>query len=427
MKRNDKRDEKVKMLKKLLAKPRTRMDLQMLSKLPARSVGRYLLSIGKEQPLYKKTDGKSKQIFYSLVEIPGGDDRPTAIFGTASPDKAIVKDEDTGVSLTADEASCKKLLKKKGCTIGELSRGINAPRGISKEYVYTLLQALQDKGFAVAVDPARKEAVLNRSEIETDTRPLELEPLYRHRIRFGLIGDTQFGSRYQQIRLVHTAYDIFDEEKVDFVIHLGDLVDGIKMYRGQDQEIFLHGADDQLEYTVNNYPERKYKTYIIAGNHDLVYKKLAGYNIVEQICAKRPDLVYKGEVGAHTFKVKKLTFDVLHPTGGVPYAKSYRIQKVIEGALGDIINRLRTAKDLSIIPHFLIMGHLHVMNYTPHIGVEGYMVPCLQSQTPYLKAKGLQPELGVLILDVSCDRHWNITKVLLDHRKFNAYVRENDF
>ena len=423
-----KRDAKETLIKKLLAKPRTRKELKGLTGFPARTVGRILGEIAKGQTMYKRTDGKSKQIFHCLKEIPANVVLGTpAVFGTTNPSKTFVRDDDTGISLTVDEEFCKKSLKKKGMTIGELSRAINSPRGVSKEYIYKILESLRQKGFSVSVDAAKKEARLVRSDLETNFEPLKLEPLYRHRIRFGVISDTHYGSRFQQPTLVRTAYDVFDEEKVDFVIHCGDVTDGIKLYRGHDQEVFLNGADEQRDYAIEHYPERKYKTYVIAGNHDLVYKKLAGYSIVEQICKERPDLVYKGEVGAHTFQVKKLSFDVIHPSAGVPYAKSYRIQKMIEGGLGDILDRLRHTKDMSIIPHMMFLGHLHVMCYTPHIGVEGYMVPCMQSITPYLKAKGLHPELGCLVIDIQCDNDWNINKVVLDHRKFNAQIKEDDF
>lgn len=343
------------------------------------------------------------------------------------PDK-MIEEKKTGITLTMDEAEIHGLLQNRRMTIGELSRVLNRPKGVSKEYVYKVLQSLRDKGFDVDVDKAAKEVKMEKEPASSPVEPLELEPLYRHRIKFGLISDTHLGSRFQQLTLLQTAYKIFDEEKVEFVIHAGDIVDGIRMYSGQEQELFLQGADEQRDYVVEHYPERKkYKTYIVAGNHDMKFKKLAGYNILRHICAGRDDLVFKGELGSHTFRVKNLTFEVLHPSGGVPYAKSYKLQKLIEGGLGDIINRLRITKDLGIIPQFFISGHLHVANYTPHLGVRGFMLPCLQAQTPYLLAKGLSPELGIWILTVECDNEWNVTRILHDHREFNAYAKVNDF
>lgn len=344
------------------------------------------------------------------------------------PDKTTIEEKKTGITLTTDEAEIHGILQNRRMTIGELSRVLNRPKGVSKEYVYTVLQSLRDKGFDVEVDEAAKEVKIEREPTSSLIEPLELEPLYRHRIKFGLISDTHLGSRFQQLTLLRTAYKIFEEEKVEFVIHAGDIVDGIRMYAGQEHEVFLEGADQQRDYAVENYPEsKKFKTYIIAGNHDMKFKKLAGYNILRHICADRDDLVFKGEVGSHTFRVKNLTFEVIHPSGGVPYAKSYKLQKLIEGGIGDIINRLRITKDLGTIPQFFIAGHLHIVNYTPHLGVLGFMLPCLQAQTPYLLAKGLAPELGIWILTVQCDDDWNVTRILHDHRQFNAFVKENDF
>lgn len=338
------------------------------------------------------------------------------------------REKSTGIKLSADEAALHKMLKSGNMTVGEISRTLRKPYGVSKEYVYTLLDALQKKGFAVSIDDARKEAILDTSDVAKQFTTLELEPLYQHRIRLGFISDTHLGSKYQQLTLLKTAYEILKAETVDFVIHHGDAVDGINMYRGQTHEIFLQGADDQGEYMVRNYPHSdEFKTYIITGSHDLSFKKAAGYNVIEAVCKERNDLVYKGDIGAHTFKIKNLAFDILHPSGGVPYAKSYRIQKIIEGALGDIISRIRLTKDVTTIPHFVSMGHLHIMCYTPHIGIKGFMVPCFQSQTPYLKAKGLMPEVGFLILNVECDDEWNINKITIDHHDLGAYVKEDDY
>jgi len=396
----------------------TRPEILERTKLAPRTVTRAITALDDNGELEKFRSGKDHIEYYFI-----GDPKELATL-----DKRDRKEKTTGIRLTPHESTIHQMLRTKNMTVGEISRTLNKPTGVSKEYVYTILQSLRDKGFSVSVDEARKQAVLDKDVEARPFEPLELEPLYKHKITIGAISDTHFGSKFQQPTLVQTAYQIFDESEVDFVLHLGDLVEGMKLYRGQDQEIFLHSADEQADYTLNNYPVRSaYKTYIISGSHDLVFKKLAGFDIVNNICSQRSDLVYKGEHGAHTFKMKNLTFEILHPSGGVPYAKSYRLQKVIEGALGDIISHLRTSKDLSIIPHFMLMGHLHIMNYTPHIGIDGFMVPCLQMQTPYLKAKGLMPELGVLIINVWCDDDWNVNRITLDHRKFNAYGKENDF
>ena len=345
-----------------------------------------------------------------------------------NPGKETVAERQTGIKLTVDEAEIHGMLQGRRMTIGELSRILNKPKGVSKEYVYKVLQSLRDKGFDVDVDKAAKEVKIEKEPASSPLEPLELEPLYRHRIKFGMISDTHLGSRFQQLTLLHTAYKIFDEEKVEFVIHAGDMVDAVKMYFGQEQELFLQGADEQRDYVVEHYPERKkYKTYIVAGNHDMKFKKLVGYNILRHVCEARDDLVFKGELGSHAFRIKDLTFEVLHPSGGVPYAKSYKLQKLIEGGLGDIINRLRVTKDIGMIPQFFLVGHLHIVNYTPHLGVRGFMLPCLQSQTPYLLAKGLAPELGIWILTVECDNEWNVTRILHDHREFNAYAKVDDF
>jgi len=750
-------------IKELLCVPQTKLELQTKTGLSHRSINRYINRIKRETNIFEFFSPSGFKS-YSLNQIYPSENHQKNVpinyeIKSLNPEKNTTTEINTGISLTVDEHDVWQMIKNKGMTIGELSRQLRAPIGVSKQYIYQLLDSLRNKGFDCKIDEAKKEVTLEKN-ISEIAKPLELEPLYKHRVRFGLLSDTHYGSICQQPSLVQTAYKIFDEEKVDFVIHTGDMVEGRGLYRGQDQEIFLHSADEQKDYTVEHYPYRKnYKTYVIAGSHDLSFKKIAGYNILRHICESRDDLVFKGEVGSHSFLIKKLTLEALHPSGGVPYARcfdentelltkrgwttykdislsdeiatknpetekleyqhpeelfiknyigpmyhfktrtvdqfvtpdhslwlskyndgkkeniwkrikaqdlnkisykkyymsmtakwigqeldyitvpfhswagardlgkmpmdnflsflgwfiaegnvsngkvvnitqkqgknsdqiiekmqkiglhvktyvkdknrtdilsirgynaslcrwlnaevghgaknkrvprfimelskrqikifldslfagdgwksknsqkrfdlyksvssglladiqelalktgkaatihskdcltildqnepvtpkpkvveysgviwcvsvpngviytrrngkpvwtgnSWRLQKVIEGAMGDIVNRLRRTKDFSIIPHLLFIGHLHVANYTPYLGVDGFMIPCLQSQTPYLLGKGYSPELGIFIINVECDDDWNINKLIFEHRKFNAYVKENDY
>lgn len=208
------------------------------------------------------------------------------------------------------------------------------------------------------------------------------------KVRVGIVSDTHLGSQFQQLSYLRAFYRHCSQRKVGAVLHAGDLLDGEGVYRGHRYELFAIGADAQIDYAVNNYPSyRGVTTYLISGNHDAVFQKQSGIDAVSAVCRRRGDMVYLGYGGARV-EIGGVKFDLLHPDGGVPYARSYRNQKIIEQLPG------------GSKPHVLILGHLHVTDILPNYrNVLGLMAGCFQAQTPYLKRKGLAPDVGGYILE----------------------------
>jgi len=104
----------------------------------------------------------------------------------------------------------------------------------------------------------------------------------------------------------------------------------------------------------------------------------------------------------------------MHPSGGIPYARSYRLQKVVE----------QIAPELK--PHILFLGHLHAACWLPaYRNVESIMVGCFESQTPYLREKALFPLIAGAIFEYQKDEDGLISSNLT---WYPTYVpRENDF
>jgi len=82
----------------------------------------------------------------------------------------------------------------------------------------------------------------------------------------------------------------------------------------------------------------------------------------------------------------------MHGAGGASYARSYKLQKIIE----------QLAPEQK--PHMLFLGHYHIQAHIPaYRNVEGYLIGCFQAQTPFLTRLGLQPTIGGLIVEVITD------------------------
>lgn len=263
-------------------------------------------------------------------------------------------------------------------------RDVPPPREAEPAATEDLIQELHHRGYFVA-----------KHLQETDGRyPVDLARFDGDVFRFGAISDPHLCSRYQQLTHFRSMYALFAQREISTVFNSGDIIEGNgKQYRGQEYELFVHGADEQLSYAVENYPrEAGITTYFIGGSHDNSFFKAGGHDILKSLASERRDMKYLGVHGAYVIPEGLHDFPIylMHPDGGVPYARSYRLQKLIE-------NFAPEAK-----PRMVLCGHLHMGLHLPsYRNVEGLLVPCFQAQTPYLKAKGLFPMIGGVIVELT--------------------------
>lgn len=240
-----------------------------------------------------------------------------------------------------------------------------------------LVQELQARGHRVVLDRPQE-------------RRVRLTPKAKTHHRFAVVGDTHMGSRYQQLTYLHKFYDSLEKEGIDTVLHVGDLVHGChKMHREMAYELFVHGADAQVQYAVENYPKvNGIKTLLISGNHDDSHYNEAGTDVCQRFGELREDVQYLSQRGAYV-EMGGVSIYLWHPKGGSSYARSYKLQKSIENF------------EPSQKPHMLFSGHFHIAAHLPaYRNVEGFLTPCFQSQSPFEKTLGLSPVVGALIIDL---------------------------
>ena len=230
-----------------------------------------------------------------------------------------------------------------------------------------------------------------------ERRKVQIHNFYDKQVKIGIISDTHIGSLYARQDILNSAYEIFEKEGVGSVYHVGDLIEGEKMFRGQEYEIHLHGADAQVKEVVNKYPvSKKFKTYFITGSHDLSFFKHAGIDIGERVSNEREDLVYIGREEADIQlgkdeRVVKLR--LIHPGGGTSYALSYFPQRYIEALSG------------GQKPEIVAFGHFHKSELLPNYrNIFGVQAGTIQSQTPFMTRKKLAAHLGFWILEFTINK-----------------------
>lgn len=208
-------------------------------------------------------------------------------------------------------------------------------------------------------------------------------------ICFGLIGDTQIGSKYTQLTYLHDFYRLMKDSGIKDVYHTGDITDGLKMRPGHEYELYEVSADEMRDDVIQNYPKIDgITTHFITGNHDASIYKQVGYDIGQAIASQRPDMEYLGRDCAIINLTPKCTLELRHPWDGTAYALSYKPQKIIE------------AMEADSKPSILAIGHYHKAEYLFYRNVHCFQTGCFQSQTPFTRGKGISVHLGGWIVDI---------------------------
>jgi predicted phosphodiesterase len=217
-------------------------------------------------------------------------------------------------------------------------------------------------------------------------KPNKPQVIKRHitedEFEFAIISDTHLCSRYEAINELHTFYAICKKMGIKDVVHAGDLIDGGMSHAGWENEIHTFGVGRQVDYVVENYPKVDgITTYFISGSHDYSFWKRAGAEAGKMIAEKRSDMIYLGMILADVW-LGNLKIRLIHPSGGAPYSKSYRAQKIAENI------------ESGNKPHILVIGHLHYSVYFHYRNMHIFHAGCFQKQTPYLQEKSLNPDVG---------------------------------
>jgi hypothetical protein len=220
-------------------------------------------------------------------------------------------------------------------------------------------------------------------------------------IRFGVISDLHVGSLYHHPAALNAYYAAAAEFGALDVLCAGDVLDGWKVYRGQEFELRDCGFDAQLERFANEAPKTGViETHFICGNHDLSFKSLAGVGVGQAIESVRRDWHHVGdESGRVELRSKSgaaIAVDMVHPGGGGSYAQSYRLQKEIEAIEG------------GRKPGIYVQGHYHKSAMLPsYRNVCALQGGTFQRQTPFMRRLAAAAHVGGWLVEVQPGDGWN--------------------
>jgi len=350
------------------------------------------------------------------------------------------------------------MLKEKPCTEGEISRALNC----SIETAKALFESLQERGFKVEFSEAAKRIVWVPN-LKEKFEPLNIK--IKAQYLFGATSDSHLGSKYQQPSLLKMAHNYAaDVWKAKFITDGGDSFDGRHVYRGQEAEVFAETFDEQLKAGIENWPNRL-PAIIIGGNHDeKFWKELISdfsrhfkvvkhpeitryFDIARQFAEKHGDIIYlgaddlnsyctearlvinqNGEIVQNNQENNNLVILLSHPSGAAGQFRSYKGQKYSENLLEYILSLvLHNVSSLKEMPHIYMLGNWHINGYFRYGGIDIYILPCFQAQTPYLKAKGLTPDIGSWMVRAELDEYGYIFINTVKYLDLIPWVKKNDY
>lgn len=281
----------------------------------------------------------------------------------------------------------------------------------SPSTVFRLIDEMREKGYTIDVEKQRLRLNPVPPKVVFNP-PSTLADLAGQEIVFAVGSDLHAGSTHSQPTAFNKFVKIaYEEYGVRHFFVPGDITSGVGGYRGQEWDTIkpirwsnsrgYHDATLDEIWLANAYipayPGLKY--YILGGNHDYWHIVNSGMDAVRNLVNQREDMFYMGYDNAEIPLTDRAMIRLWHPTGGVPYALSYRLQKSVEQVAFDELSRAVETSDNPKL-RVLLAGHLHVELKFRRGPIIAAQVGCFEGQTNYLVRKGLVPSIGGAIFKI---------------------------
>ena len=275
--------------------------------------------------------------------------------------RELEEDEQTPYTKTSVKVQPKPQTNKKNALLEKLA----------EQYTEEELKALA-KGYGLS------------APVEYDDR-VKVGKVGRHKI--GVFTDTHIGSKYTNSQYIIDALKKFEDEGCEFILHAGDVVEGVSSRPGHAFECSHYGFDAQYKEAVRIFSQTDLKIYFVEGNHSAWVKNAVGADMGLHLNNSLPNMHYLG----HDMAVMKIgSVDVMlwHGIdGNASYSVSYRVQKIIESLQG------------GTKPNILICGHTHKSFYLFERNIHAISAGCMQFQSAFMRGKRLSAHTGYWIIE----------------------------
>ena len=320
--------------------------------------------------------------------------------------------------------------RQEECTVigmvSEVKTTTNGHRIAEIEDSMANLSVLFRKDLPVFSDAERlipDEVIGVKGKLSTDGRLFFAEQMFRPDIRIDnkpylsdkpgkavFISDVHVGSNTFLEESWHRFVDWVGESEASYLLIAGDLVDGIGVFPGQDQELTIKNIYEQYDAfgeLISGIPKR-IKILVAPGNHDVVRGAEPQPVIPVQFTRKFPDncMLVENPALVNLQGVRVLMYhgrsidDMIGLIPGASYEQSGKMMEEMlqRRHLAPVYGRrtpIAAGKSDRLIidplPEILHTGHVHITGLTQYRGVLGINAGTWQSQTAFQKQMNVNP------------------------------------
>jgi hypothetical protein len=287
--------------------------------------------------------------------------------------------------------------KQKNISIIDICNDLNC----SPQRIDNLVSYHRSKGYDITI---HEDMVMFFTDLVSSVE--QVPQISETEITFGVASDLHFGSKAAQITALNEFCNICSKRGVKHIFSPGDIVAGYNVYPGQQFDLYALSAEEQEDSVIKNLPTGDFQWYMLGGNHDYAFiKKGGGHNPVLAIASKREDVHYVGFDDADIPILNGVELKLWHPSGGVPYSVSYRLQKGVEQISYSELRRIISGEKMAPTIRFVLSGHLHIQVQAMIGSIFGMQCGAFEGQTNYLKRKGLVPNIGGYIVNAELGKN----------------------
>ena len=301
-------------------------------------------------------------------------------------------------------------LRKSSMALFELAEFM----GTDQQNALLMITSLKSAGYIVE-DIEGRFRIVGKLRQDTVPQMLTFERLRAPLLKIGIISDSHLCNVNQRLDVLETAYEEFKRQKVEHVLHCGNLIDGYRE-RINASEVMFRGVTDQALYAADHYPQRKgVVTRFITGDcHEGWYAASVGLHVGYHIQDTfrrhgRADLEWAGHMEAD-IELKcgsgSATLRMFHPGGGSAYAQSYKAQKIVESYQG------------GEKPAILLLGHFHKAGLFYPRGVWCVLAGCAEDQTRWMRGRHIEAHVSFAVLSIAQDKKGAVSKVVYESFPF---------
>ncbi len=222
-----------------------------------------------------------------------------------------------------------------------------------------------------------------------------------------ILSDIHYGSLYDRPDLIEYIYQLCEEKGIDTILCCGDFTDGNGYRNGERiKNQRVHTVRDMVDYVINIHPcSKNIKLYTISGNHDDSFMRCDGVDILKEIDANRPDIIYLGSDKADVLfdKVK------VHMYHGY----THNHNGILESA-----QKYYDLMPSENHPDILALGHVHRPFYTKFTNTHVFQNGALMDQMPMFEKMGVECVRSCFFADLEYDEEGNLVRVIPDIMEF---------